>query len=247
MIAVVSPAKTFAPEPLVAPEPTRPHFAADASRLAKAARDLRAEDLERLMHISPELAALNVDRYASFRRAEARPAIAAFHGDVYRGLDAATMSDDALAFADGHLRILSGLYGLLRPTDAIRPYRLEMGTAWAPDGGDLYGFWGNKVARRLEREARATGAPLILNLASKEYWHVVEPHLARRTRVVAADFRDRTASGLRFNTFAAKKARGALARYMCEGRAEAPEALTDWTGEGYAFAGFAGDVMRFVR
>lgn len=247
MIAVLSPAKTFAPAPLVALDPTEPHFVRDAARLAKAAARLEPADLQRLMHISPALAALNVDRYARFAKADKRPAIAAFDGDVYRGFDAGTLDGDALAYAGGHVRILSGLYGLLRPGDAIRDYRLEMGTRWAPTGDDLYGFWKRRIARRLEDELATEGSNVILNLASKEYWHAVEPHLSAKVRVVTVDFRDRGPGGLRFNAFVAKKARGAMARLMCEARATDLEALRAFDYAGYGYDGGDETTMRFVR
>lgn len=247
MIALLSPAKTLAPEPLASIPPTRPHFAADANRLAKAASRLGAAELQRLMRLSPALAALNAERYAGFAKADGRPALAAFDGDVYRGFDAATLDADALAFAADRVRILSGLYGLLRPSDAIRDYRMEMGTPWAPDGGDLYDFWKHRVARRLEKELAALGSITVLNLASKEYWRVVEPHLRPKTRVVHVDFRDLGPDGPRFNTFVAKKARGAMARLLCETRATAPGELRHFNYAGYAYAGTEGDTMSFVR
>ena len=253
MIALLSPAKSFHPgaapvaPALAAIASTKPHFAAAAGKLARAAAALRPAELERLMHISPALARVNAGRFAGFERAESRPAVAAFAGDVYRGLDAPTLSAPALAFAADHLRILSGLYGLLRPFDAVREYRLEMGTAWAPEGSDLYGFWKTRVARRLEAELEAEGSSLVLNLASKEYWRVVEPHLRPKVRVVTVDFRDRGPGGLRFNTFLAKKVRGAMARYLCETEAADPRDLQGFNHAGYRYEGTEGDTMRFVR
>lgn len=251
MIALLSPAKSLSVKASATLAPTVPHFESEARTLAEAAARLAPADLQRLMRISPALAALNADRYARFGEAETRPALAAFAGDVYRGLDAATLNDDALAFAADRVRILSGLYGLLRPGDAIRDYRLEMGTAWAPGGGDLYGHWRDRVARRVEAELAEIGADTVLNLASKEYWRVVEPHLSPGTRVVSVDFRDAGPAGPRFNTFVAKRARGAMARMMCELGATAPEQLHGFGYAGYAYAGTAqskfGNVMSFVR
>ncbi len=247
MIAVLSPAKTFADAPLVDLPATEPFFARDAARLARAAAKLTPPDLQRLMHISPTLAALNVERYGRFAKQDLTPAIAAFDGDVYRGFDAATLDRRALAFAGDHVRILSGLYGLLRPTDAIRRYRLEMGTRWAPAGGDLYGFWKRRIAARLAAELAAEGSGTILNLASKEYWQAVAPHVPRGVRVIDVDFRDDTPEGFRFNAFVAKKARGAMARHLCETRADDPEALSGFAYAGYAHVSTEGDTMRFVR
>ena len=249
MIALLSPAKSFATLDTAPLTPTEPHFARQAARLAAAAAKLRPAKLQALMHISPALAELNAARYTGFGAQDERPAIASFDGDVYRGFDAPSADAETLAFANDHVRILSGLYGLLRPSDAIRPYRLEMGTRWAPTGEDLYGFWKARLARRLEEELAAEGSGVVLNLASKEYWTALGPKLRRGVRVVAVDFRDATANGLRFNTFAAKKARGAMARFMCERRAASPEALTDFDHAGYAFdpGGSDAATLRFVR
>ena len=249
MIAVLSPAKSFATLPIAEAPVTEPYFAADAARLAKAAAKLRPARLQALMHISPQLAKLNAGRYAAFGQQEARPAIASFDGDVYRGFDAPTADAKTLAFANDHVRILSGLYGLLRPSDTIRPYRLEMGTAWAPRGDDLYGFWKRRLAGRLEEELAAEGSGLVLNLASKEYWGALGPRLKRGVRVVAVDFRDATPQGLRFNTFVAKKARGAMARFLCDERATTIEALHGFDYAGYAYDATGSDdaTIRFVR
>ncbi len=249
MIAVLSPAKTFGMLPVDVPRMTEPHFAKDAAKLARAAARLTPDALRSLMHISPALAEMNAERYAGFARQDAHPAIASFDGDVYRGLDAPTMSPDALAFADGHVRFLSGLYGLLRPSDAIRPYRLEMGTAWAPNADDLYGFWKRRLAARLEEELEAEGSGIVLNLASKEYWQALGPKLRKSVRVVTVDFRDAGPRGLRFNTFVAKKARGAMARLMCERGATNPADLHGFDYAGHTFDPDASDAdtLRFVR
>lgn len=249
MIAVLSPAKTFAELPVTVAEVTQPHFEKDAARLARAAAKLAPAMLQSLMHISPELAEMNAARYKGFAGQQPLPAIAAFDGDVYRGFDAPTVDAEALAFASGHVRILSGLYGLLRPSDAIRPYRLEMGTSWAPTGDHLYGYWKRRLAARLEEDLAAEGSGLILNLASKEYWTALGPRLRRGVRVVAVDFRDATPKGLRFNTFVAKKARGAMARFMCETRASTIEALHGFDYAGHVFDADASDAdtLRFVR
>lgn len=249
MIAVLSPAKTFAVLTVPTGDPTQPHFAAASARLARAAAKLGPAKLQTLMHTSPSLATLNAERYLQFARQDARPAIASFAGDVYRGFDAPTLDVDALVFANDHVRILSGLYGLLRPSDAIRPYRLEMGTPWAPAGGDLYGFWKRRIAARLEEELEAEGSGLVLNLASNEYWRALGPKLTRKVRVVAVDFRDAGPQGLRFNTFNAKKARGAMARFLCTTRAERINELQAFDAYGYAFDPRGSDeqTLRFVR
>lgn len=249
MIAILSPAKSFALVETVPMPTTRPAFAEQAARLAAAAARLRPKRLEDLMHISPDLARLNADRYASFDDQPERAAIASFDGDVYRGFDAPSADADTLAFANHHVRMLSGLYGLLRPSDAIRPYRLEMGTAWAPRVRDLYAFWKGSLARHLEAELNREGSGTILNLASKEYWQALGPHLDKDIRIVTVDFRDAGPRGLRFNTFVAKRARGAMARYLCDTRAATPDALRGFDVGGHAYDPDGSDesLMRFVR
>ena len=208
MLILLSPAKTLDFETPVDETPTRAKFALEAGRIARAAARLGPTGLADLMHISPALAGLNHNRFRHFAKAEQRPAIRAFAGDVYRGFDAASASDDTIVFAQDHLRILSGLYGILRPLDAIRPYRLEMGTRWAPGDGDkLTGHWDGKVAKALAADLRADGSKLVVNLASNEYFAVLKGRLAKNVRVIAPDFRVRTAKGLQFHSFAAKVAR----------------------------------------
>jgi hypothetical protein len=237
MLAVISPAKTLDfSRPLPPVETSRPAFAAEAERLAGAAAKLSKKKLAGLMHISDKLAELNAARFRGFDEQPKRPALYAFAGDVYAGFEVHSLEPEAVAFAQDHLRILSGLYGLLRPLDEIRPYRLEMGTRWAPGRAkDLYAFWGGRVAERLAEDLEDSGGNAIVNLASKEYWSVVEGRLPAGARVIEIDFREEGPSGLRFNTFAAKRARGAMARDICEHRLEDPEALKAFDVDGYAF------------
>ena len=251
MIALVSPAKTldFA-SPFEGPAATRPRFAAEADALATAAAKLTAPKLQALMGISPKLARLNVDRFRGFDQAPQRPAIRAFKGDVYLGFEAASLDAVALAFADRHLRILSGLYGLLRPADAIRPYRLEMGTRWAPGRArDLYGWWGGRVAQALADDLAHESSGTILNLASKEYWHVVAQAPPAGARIVSIDFREEGPDGLRFNSFGAKRARGMMARWMCEHHVTRIDDMKGFDSDGYRYRadGSDADTWRFVR
>lgn len=236
VLILLSPAKTL---DLLTPypdQPTEPRFAAEAARIARAAAKLSAEELSALMHISPKLGELNAERFRTFRKAEARPAIRTFAGDVYRGFDVGSADEDALAFAQAHLRILSGLYGVLRPLDAIRPYRLEMGTGWAPNGGRLTDHWGGKVARAVLADLKAEGSRTLLNLASNEYYAAVGPHLPKRgVRVIAPDFRVRTAKGLQFQSFTAKVARGTMARWVCDERVEDAAALPSFDADGWHY------------
>jgi cytoplasmic iron level regulating protein YaaA (DUF328/UPF0246 family) len=235
MLILLSPAKTLDFQTPFDDQPTRAKFAADAARIARAAAGLGPKRLAELMHISDELATLNHQRFKRFGRAAGRPAIRAFAGDVYRGFDAASADPDTLAFAQDHLRILSGLYGMLRPLDAIRPYRLEMGTKWAPEGERLTDHWRDRVARLLKSELRREGSKTILNLASNEYFAVVKGQLPRNVRLVAPDFRVRTAKGLMFQSFVAKVARGAMARWVCQERIADPAALADFACDGWRF------------
>lgn len=250
MIILLSPAKTLDLDTPFAEQPTEARFAADAKRIARAAAKLGPARLAELMHISPALAELNARRFKQFGGAEERPAIRMFAGDVYRGFDAVSADTDTLAFAQDHLRILSGLYGVLRPLDGIRPYRLEMGTGWSPKTDKLTDHWGSRVARAVLGDLREDGSGTILNLASKEYYAAVGPHLPRNgVRVIAPDFRVRTAKGLQFASFTAKVARGSMARWACEERIADPAALPHFAADGWCFLadGSTPDRPLFVR
>ena len=245
MLAVISPAKTLDYARPVPPlSVTRPVFEGDAERIARAAARLSARKIGELMRISDKLAHLNADRFRAFDGAPERPAIFAFAGDVYAGFEVHSLPEEAVLFAQDHLRILSGLYGLLRPLDAIKPYRLEMGTRWAPARGDLYGYWGKRVAETLADALQPAGGPVI-NLASQEYWKVAEGRLPRGTEVIEIDFREEGPNGLRFNSFAAKRARGMMARYMCEHRLTDAEALKGFDSDGYAYDPENSDARRW--
>lgn len=251
MIALLSPAKSLDyVRPLPSDEATRPRFAEEAETLAAAAAKLSAKKLSRLMGISDKLGRLNADRYAGFAEAPERPALHAFNGDVYLGLEARTLDEPAIAFAQDHVRILSGLYGLLRPLDAIRPYRLEMGTRWAPGRArNLYGYWDRRISNALAADLHAEGSGTIINLASKEYWHAVGAAPPQGARIITVDFREDGPKGLVFNSFAAKRARGMMARYLCEHRIAEPDGLKSFDSDGYRFVpGDSDDALwRFVR
>jgi len=237
MLAVISPAKSLDyRRPLPPIEPSTPRFAADADRLARSAAKLSRRRLGELMHISDSLAELNAGRFRNFTGQDERPALYAFAGDVYRGFEVHSLDAEAVDFAQRHLRILSGLYGLLRPLDEIRPYRLEMGTRWAPGRAkDLYGFWQGRIAETLAEDLEESGGGPVINLASKEYWRAVEGRLPGDVRVIEIDFREEGPDGPRFNTFAAKRARGMMARFICEHRLSDPQALKQFDSDGYAF------------
>ncbi|KQM38019.1 peroxide stress protein YaaA [Sphingomonas sp. Leaf10] len=250
MIAILSPAKTLdydSPLPAI-PQHSMPRFPEPTGQIARGAARLGAAKLATLMKISPKLAELNARRYREFDDAPERPALLAFAGDVYTGFDAKSLEEPGFAFAQDHVRILSGLYGLLRPLDAIRPYRLEMGTRWAPGrASDLYGFWGTRIAALLAEDVAASGDGVVLNLASQEYWHAVAGKLPDGVRVVDVDFRENGPEGPRFVSFHAKRARGMMARWMCEHRVTDIDAMQGFDSDGYRFAGAEGDRWTFVR
>lgn len=240
MLAVLSPAKSLDLEtPVPAVAATQPAFLADAAKLAKRATKLKAADLRVLMHISDPLAALNVARFKAFHTPftpeNARPALYTFHGDVYRGLDGPTLDEAAVTFAQHHVRFLSGLYGALRPLDLIQPYRLEMGIKLATSRqSDLYGYWGDRVTDALAAALDGHADQTLVNLASVEYFGVVRPERLP-AGVLTIDFRDEHDGELKFNSFAAKRARGLMARYICVERINAKDALRGFDYENYRF------------
>lgn len=249
MIALLSPAKTLDYETDLPPlEPTAPRFADEARALAKSAANLSQKRLAELMHISPRLAKLNADRFRNFTDLPERPALFAFAGDVYTGFEVATLDEAGVAFAQGHVRMLSGLYGLLRPLDAIRPYRLEMGTAWAPRRKKLTDWWDDRIAALLREELADEGSGTVLNLASQEYFAAVEGRLDG-LRTIHVDFREPGADGPRFVSFHAKRARGMMARWMCEHHVTDLDALRGFDSDGYRFDRHAseGDRWTFVK
>lgn len=223
MLCVVSPAKRLDVAPPTLPPGqtlTRPQFLAETWKLVTLARALTADDLRALMRLSDPLARLNAQRFAEFRRDpgpdRALPAIRCFAGDTYVGFAVRTLEPDALRWADRHLRILSGLYGLLRPWDAIQPHRLEMGSRLRnPRGPDLYAFWGNRIARALNGLGREVRTSVLLNCASAEYFAAVDRR-ALKLRVVTPVFLEDRPDGPRVLSLHAKRARGAMARFLCE-------------------------------
>lgn len=247
MIAVLSPAKTLDYETAL-PEvtPTVPRFSDEALTLARAAAGLSQKRLAELMHISKPLAKLNAGRFAGFETQPERPALFAFAGDVYTGFEARSIEGAAVDFAQDHVRILSGLYGLLRPLDLMRPYRLEMGTRWAPRRPSLYAWWNGRIASLLAQDIAAEGSATILNLASREYWHVVAGKLPPGVRVIEVDFREPGPAGPRFVSFHAKKARGMMARFLCEHRIAEADQMKGFDSDGYRFDAAASTADRWL-
>lgn len=248
MIAVISPAKTLDyGSALPDVTPTTPRFGQEAASIARSAARLPQRRLRDLMGISPALAKLNHARFVGFADAPTRPALYAFAGDVYQGLDAGSLDEAAVEFAQGHLRMLSGLYGLLRPLDLMRPYRLEMGTRWAPRHARLTDWWGDRIAKALADDLAMEGSATVLNLASQEYWAAVEGRLPADVRVIAVDFRE--GEERRFVSFTAKRARGAMARWLVERRLDEPGDMQafEWRGYRYRADESEPDHWRFVR
>ena len=237
MLLVVSPAKNLNFEPAQAALLTEPMFPKEAASLARLARKLKAVDLIQLMGVSQRLAELNVQRFKAFKPGSSGglQASFAFNGDVYRGLDARSLDPEALSFAQDHLRILSGLYGVLRPLDGIQPYRLEMGVELAnAKGRNLYEFWGAKIARALNAAAAGQADPTIVNLASIEYFAAVRVK-ALKTPVLTCRFLEESEGQTRMISFFAKRARGLMVRYAIDGRLERAEDLKGFDREGYGF------------
>ena len=238
MLITISPAKKLDVTPVSLP-PTTPVFLEDTAVLADTARALNVADLRKLMHLSADLAQLNYDRFQSWQdtpdAARIKPAILSFAGDTYVGLDAKTLSEDDLRWAQDHLRILSGIYGVLRPQDAIQPYRLEMGSRLAnPRGKNLYEFWGDKLALHLNAEAERIGTDVLVNCASEEYFTAANrPALA--LRVITPTFLEEKEGKRSIVSFYAKRARGAMARFIIENRLTDPADLRDFTTGGYRF------------
>lgn len=240
MITLLSPAKKLNFDPVQREqEITQPRLAEDTRALATVAKQQSAADLKRLMRISDKLAELNAQRFKVFdldaRSNSAKPAGLTFDGDVYWGLDAGTMGEETLAYAQDHLRILSGLYGLLRPMDAIQPYRLEMGTKMAnPRGKSLYDFWGSRIGEMLADDLSAHDDRTIVNLASNEYFGAVDTD-ALPAPAITANFLNVKDGEARSLMYHVKFARGLMARWIMENRIERAEDLKGFDAQGYTY------------
>lgn len=240
MLMVISPAKTLDFEsPLATKRYTQPALLEESQKLIALARQLSPADIGSLMHISDKLAVLNAQRFndwqPDFTPDNARQAILAFKGDVYTGLQAGTFSEAAFDFAQQHLRMLSGLYGLLRPLDLMQAYRLEMGIKLAnPAGKDLYSFWGDKLTHALNAALAEQGDSVLINLASDEYFKALKPTLLKG-EIVKPVFLDEKNGKFKVISFYAKKARGLMSRYIIENELTQPEQLKKFDVDGYAF------------
>ncbi len=249
MLVVVSPAKKLDMSPAEGVTPSAPVFQDQANALAGIARELSVADLQKLMGISENLARLNAQRFSDFGAMEAKPAALAFAGDTYQGLEAKSLSAEELDWAQDHFRILSGLYGLLRPLDAIEPYRLEMGSRLKTGRGkSLYDFWGDRIAQALNDQAAALGSEILINCASQEYFSAVDRE-ALALRVITPVFMEEKAGKPKIVSFYAKKARGAMARFIIQRRLTEAEAIKEFDTGGYRYHGdlSEGDNWVFLR
>jgi cytoplasmic iron level regulating protein YaaA (DUF328/UPF0246 family) len=251
MLFLLSPAKSLDySSALTSSLHSQPLFAPQAAELMALLRPLSAQQVGQLMDLSEVLAALNAQRFQdwspAFTAENSRPALLAFNGDVYAGLDAKSLVDADLQWAQQHLCILSGLYGVLRPLDRMQPYRLEMGTALVnPRGANLYRFWQAQIAPYLNQRLAADKTPVLVNLASQEYFKAVE-RKALQARVLECVFEDYKGGKYKVISFFAKRARGLMARYAVTRRLSLPQQLEAFDAEGYAFAAAASEPDRLV-
>ena len=249
MLVVVSPAKRL-DWSVRSFGTTEPEFRAEAGRLAARARQLTLGDLKALMSLLDDLAKLNRDRFRAFSDAPEedtlRPALYAFAGDTFQGFDAVSLDDEARERAQSHMRILSGLYGVLRPMDAIQPYRLEMGSRLKTRAGaNLYAFWGDRIARALNAAAEEASTDTLVNCASREYFSAVDRD-ALKLRVVTPEFYEIRKGEPKIVSSFAKKARGSMARFIVEHRVTAEDGLRDFDLGGYRFVSAEDDGTRLI-
>ena len=251
MLFLLSPAKSLNYDtPSTVTHPSTPQFVARSAELIELLRPQTEAQIASLMNLSAPLAALNVARYAAWRprftAKNSKPAVLAFNGDVYEGLNAASLNDADLAWAQQHVAILSGLYGVLRPLDRMQPYRLEMGTPLHnPRGKDLYAFWGDTIAPHLNKHLATEPAPVVVNLASQEYFKAVR-RKALKARVIDCVFEDWKNGQYKVISFFAKRARGLMARHAIARRVRTPAGLKTFDADGYAFDAAVSAPDRFV-
>ena len=240
MLAILSPAKTLDYEtPLKTKLNSQPIYGRESNQLIKTLKTFEPFEVASLMKISDKLADLNHKRYVEWRNKPAesktRPAALAFKGDVYQGLEAESFNDHDLKFAQRHLRILSGLYGLLRPLDVIQPYRLEMGTKLKTSKGqNLYDYWGTKLTDGLNEALKESKEGTLVNLASNEYFGAVQPELLEGS-LLNIGFKEKRNGQLKFVSFSAKKARGLMANFIIKERVKKPDDLKSFYLEDYRF------------
>jgi len=252
MLMLLSPAKSLDETPLTHPpiEPTEPALLQEADTLAQILRQKTPDELAALMKLSDKLAELNFERYQAWQvplpEQKAKPALYLFKGDVYQGLDAATLKPSGVQYAQRHINILSGLYGLLRPMDRILPYRLEMGTRLEnPAGKDLYAWWRERITPLVNERLAQSGSRELVNLASNEYWKAVEAK-AVDGRIITPVFKDWKNGQFKIISFYAKKARGSMARWAIDHQVQEAEELKYFDADGYGFAPELSDETTWV-
>jgi len=254
VLTVLSPAKTLDYETApITQSATLPRFMDQSALLVEDARGLNPDDIRALMGVSEQIAHLNYERFMNWQSEStsdnAKQAVLAFKGDVYTGLQAETLSEDDLDFAQTRLRILSGLYGLLRPLDLMQPYRLEMGLKFTNQRGrNLYEFWGEQLTDTLNADLVSAKTEVLINLASNEYFKAVKPKLLNAD-IITPQFKDLKNGQYKMISFFAKKARGLMARYIIDNRITEPEALKSFSEAGYYYsdAQSQGDQWVFLR
>ena len=240
MLIVLSPAKSLDYKtPAKVKAPTLPEFVSESAKLIADLKKLAPQDVAKMMGLSDQLAVLNVGRYRDwskkFTEENSKPAIFAFDGDVYDGFDVKTLNPKSLEFAQNHIRILSGLYGALRPLDLMQAYRLEMGTSFQnARGKDLYAFWGNRVTKSIKEVLDKQKKPVLLNLASEEYFKVLQPS-ELDCPVISPVFQDAKDGKYKIISFYAKRARGLMARFVVENRITDPVDLKGFNLDGYKY------------
>ncbi|MDX1476060.1 MAG: peroxide stress protein YaaA [Saprospiraceae bacterium] len=250
MIVLLSPAKSLDFSPSDFKASSTPRMLEDSEQLVEIMQKKSAKKIGELMSISDKLAKLNKERFDDFHETATidneKEAILAFKGDVYVGLENETLSGSDLAWAQSHVRILSGLYGLLRPRDVIRPYRLEMGTRLNTQRGkDLYAFWGDKITEMINEDLKRHKSRVVFNLASKEYFNAVNTDLLEGD-LYSANFLERRNGEYKFISFTAKKARGWLCRYIIDNRITDPEAVKEFDREGFRYLKTLSSEREFV-
>lgn len=240
MLTVISPAKTLDFDtPPATRKTTQPRFLARSAELVEDARAMSPDDIRELMGVSEKIAELNHQRFMDwgmpFNLDNAKQALFAFRGDVYTGLDADSLGTAEQAFAQQHLRILSGLYGVLRPLDLMQAYRLEMGLKFANSGGkNLYEFWGDTLTKELNRDLAKSGSKVLVNLASNEYFRAVKPG-SLDAEIITPVFKDLKAGKYKIISFFAKKARGQMARFILDKELNDPTGLKKFKTDGYRY------------
>ena len=250
MLTVISPAKTFGQGKCAVAKHTRPELLSESNKLVSYLKGMNESDLRKLMDISQSIAKLNIERYAKWKKLlkpeQAGRALSVFRGDVYRSLDSDSFNKGDFEFAQKHLLILSGLYGVLKPLDLIQAYRLEMGTRLKTDKGDsLYQFWGDKITRILNRELKKDKSGVLINLASNEYFRAINEEKIEG-EIITPLFKEKRGGAYKIIGIMAKRARGAMARHIIKNRLRAASALKRFDYDGYSYRDDLSDGNQWV-